>query len=474
MKGKERYPLLLLLFLPFLGCSSINTLYKLKDKLVNNAMQDWLYKDLYRSLPELGIHYAAINRSVHSPHQLANRIKNVFYRAVNGENITVAVLGGSISAGATLYKDNNEDKIFFYALKKFWNDVVFPVTGSKMLMRNIAIGAIGSDFYSYCLENYVQGNETDLVIWELSANDYHRFDNRDVPPTLPLELLTRSILRLEKQPGVIYAHFFRGKDYKKELECNNLESDGANYLSMYYKLPSVSWRQLVCRRLVATERLSFKKLFARDSSHPSVLGHAQMGYLLIHLFRKMFLRVIDEIILTTSEKFSDSTDLNLLEIAVEPIPKPVFIKTQLVGEDSICFTFNLPSSGQMPHNRKKMLRVIRNDGFVISTAHGFLVRKDKTEGLRTKDANVELHLQINVPNHLESSLKDWMILIGSYSNFGGAVFFLDSKYSRVIETEKYAYGSIVAAVATRVQPGKHDLVIKSLKNGFFLSSIMLG
>jgi len=121
------------------------------------------------------------------------------------------------------------------------------------------------------------------------------------------------------------------------------------------------------------------------------------------------------------------------------------------------------------------VEITRNDGYTISTAHGFTQRKDRTEGMRTREENAELRLRIDVPRHTSGDpLKEWMVLIGSYSNFGGAVFFLDNTYSRIIETEKYSYGSIVAAVATRVTPGRHELVIKSLKKGFFLSSIMLG
>lgn len=454
---------------------SVDTFRKIRNELQRNPLHGWLYKDLFTSIESLGIHPAAINRSIHFPHVLPGRLRSLFYKMLKGETINVAVLGGSISAGATLFKDKNDDKIFYHALKHYWMNTLKPITNSQIVIKNFAIGAIGSDFYSYCLENYVEGNETDLIIWELSANDYHRFDNRDVPPTLPLELLTRSIFRLEKQPALIYAHFFRGKDYKREFDCNNLEADGADYLSKYYRVPSISWRKLVCRKLMANEKFNFGKLFARDNSHPSLLGHAQMGFLLVHLIRKIFLEIIAEMLTKTpGTLLTLGIILNLQSIDPEPIPKTVFKKSDLVSEDSICFTFNLPSNGQIPINRRKVLRVLRNDGYAISTAHGFLVRKDKTEGLRSREPNKELHIQINVPQHKSGNSNEWMILIGSYSNFGGAVFFLDKKLTRVIETEKYAYGSIVAAVATHVMPGKHDLVIKSLKNGFFLSSIMLG
>jgi len=452
--------------------SSKTSVEKLRDHFLSDPLQLWLYKDMFSSFPSLGIHYGNVNRSIHVPNPTPTRLRNLFYRALNGHDIQVAVLGGSISAGATLFRKKNDDKIYFYALQDYWNKIVKPITGSEMKVQNLAIGAVGSDFYSYCLENYVNTNDTDLIIWEMSSNDYHRFDNRDVPPTLPLELLTRRVLDLQKHPAMIHAHFFRGKDYKHERGCNNLENNGAGYVAKYYGIPSISWKTLTCRKLILTENESFGKMFGSDLSHPTVLGHAHMGFLLIHVMRKLFLRIIDDVLL--SNLFDSSTSIKFTELKNEAIPKSIFLKSQLVSSDAICFTFNIPSSGSKPHNKRRVLRVIRNDGYIISTAHGFLTRKDKNQGLRSKLSDRELHLQIDVPTHKDNEKKQWMILIGTYSNFGGAVFYLDGVFSRIIETEKYAYGSIVAAVATKVGPGKHKLVMKSLPGGFFLSSVMLG
>lgn len=452
--------------------SSKEDLQKLRDRFLEDPLQTWLYKDMFASFPMLEIHYGNVNRSIHIPNPTPSRLRNLFYRALNGYDVNVAILGGSISAGATLYRKKLEDKIYFFALQEYWNRIVKPITGSTMKTQNLAIGAVGSDFYSYCLENYVLGNETDLIIWELSSNDYHRFDNRDVPPTLPLELLSRRALSLHNHPALIHAHFFRGKDYKKERNCNNLEINGAGYISRYYQVPSISWRTLICRKLITTEAQNFMKLFGNDLSHPSILGHAQIGFLLIHIVRKLFLRIIDDILL--SNLFESSSTMKFTELKNDNIPKSIFLKSQLVSQDAICFTFNIPTNGAKPRNKRRVLRVIRNDGYIISTAHGFLTRKDKNQGLRTKLSDKELHLQIDVPIHKDNQMRQWMILIGTYSNFGGAIFYLDGVFSRIIETEKYAYGSIVAAVATKVSPGRHKLVMKSLPGGFFLSSLMLG
>ncbi|XP_066934993.1 uncharacterized protein [Clytia hemisphaerica] len=467
--------LVLLLYNTFFIEAMVNEvkLLSLQKKLLQNPLDYWLFKDQYNSLDELLIDYTMVNKSVSYPTPSSSRVKNLVFKALNGIDVNVAILGGSISAGATLYKEHHQNKVYFRVLEHFWNELVEPVTGSRMVVHDNSIGAIGSDFYSYCLNNYVLGNSTDLVIWELSANDYHRFDNRDVPPTLPLELLTRNIYRLEKRPLLIYAHFFRGKDHIEEQQCNNLETEGATYLSRYYWIPTVSWRKLICKKLVMSQNNAyFTKVFAADNSHPSLLGHAQMGFLFLHLVRKIFLQVIDD--LFPLEMQTSSLSLALPPVVVEPLTKTVYTKSQMVSDDPICFTFNIPSSGRLPFNQRDVVEIIKNDGYTISTAHGFTQRKDRTEGLRTRAQNAELRLRIQVPMHSGDPLKEWMILIGSYSNLGGAVFFLDDSFSRIIETDKYSYGSIVAAVATHVKPGTHILVIKSLKKGFFLSSIMLG
>ncbi len=455
------------------------TLVKLRSLLEENPLLGWLDRDMYNSLEDLGLSskrslsHKEVNRSLLFVNPHPPRMKTLVYKALRGEDVNMAILGGSISAGATLYKNKKEGKIYFKVFADWWNKLFGSVTKSTLSFKNYAIGATGSDFFAYCLKNYVSPNDTDLVIWELAANDYHRFDNRDVPPTMPLELLLRNLLRLESSPAVIAANFFRGQDYIKEGDCNNLEGDGADYILKYYRVPAVSWRKLICRKLIASGSKGFRKLFASDDSHPSVLGHAQIGFLLIEYFRRLFKDIILEMIIPGEATLMPTNQVFLPVEDIPSVPSALYAKSVLVASKPLCYTFNVASQGDLPKNNMK-IRVMRNDGYAIAVAHGFLVRKDKTRGLRTKSQGHELHLLIDVPEQFSEHLSDWMILVGTYSNLGGAVFFLNGRLSRVIETHKYAYGSIVAAVATHVPPGKHLLVIKSLSKGFFMSSLMLG
>lgn len=454
------------------------TLLKIRVLLEENPLLGWMNRNLYTSLDDLGftrrsMSYKEVNNSImyQTPHPYHMRM--LAHKALQGQDVNLAVLGGSISAGATLYKTKESDKIYFKAFSEWWNKVFGSVTKSRLRFKNFAIGATGSDFYAYCLNNYLVKNGTDLVIWELSANDYHRFDNRDVPPTMPLELLIRNLRRLHSSPAVFAVHFFRGQDYIKEGSCNNLEGDGANYILKYYGVPAISWRKLVCRKLVASGSKGFHKLFSSDDSHPSVLGHAQVAFLMIEYFRRLIKDVVLDLIIPGEATLVPTNRVFIPEDKPPELPRVVYTKAQLVAAGPICYTFNVASEGELPKNNMKV-RVTRNDGYAIAVAHGFLVRKDKTRGLRTRLQGHELHLLVDVPLQTSEGLSDWMILVGTYSNLGGAVFFLNGHLSRVIETQKYAYGSIVAAVATHVPPGKHSLVIKSLSKGFFLSSLMLG
>ena len=44
---------------------SVDTFRKIRNELQRNPLHGWLYKDFFTSIESLGIHPAAINRSIH-------------------------------------------------------------------------------------------------------------------------------------------------------------------------------------------------------------------------------------------------------------------------------------------------------------------------------------------------------------------------------------------------------------------------
>ena len=67
-----------------------------------------------------------------------------------------------------------------------------------------------------------------LVIWELAANDYHRYKDGDHPPLQPLEQFTRKILSYDAEPAVIFSNFFIKNKYDDDQmkNCRNFEDEG--------------------------------------------------------------------------------------------------------------------------------------------------------------------------------------------------------------------------------------------------------
>ena len=76
-----------------------------------------------------------------------------------------------------------------------------------------------------------------LVIWELAANDYHRYKSEEHPPLQPLEQFTRQILSYDAEPAVIFSNFFiKNKwDDDQMANCRNFEDEGGNAFSLYSK-----------------------------------------------------------------------------------------------------------------------------------------------------------------------------------------------------------------------------------------------
>ena len=63
----------------------------------------------------------------------------------------------------------------------------------------------------------------------------------------------------------------------------------------HYDCTALSWSRSICPYLKDDEEgFSFSYLFTRDRVHPSVIGHAQMAYILIDYIRDEFLKFLQE------------------------------------------------------------------------------------------------------------------------------------------------------------------------------------
>lgn len=182
-----------------------------------------------------------------------SRLQRVFERARKGEPITVSVIGGSITQGASATKPE-----FRYGdrVAAWWTER-FPK--SKITLVNAGIGATGSDYAVQRAERDLLSKKPDFVIVEYGVNDG---DTQACAETL--EGLIRQILRQPQRPAIVLLFV--------------MNDGGANAqawhskVGKHYALPMISYRDALWPEITAG-RMKKPEIFA-DFVHPNDNGHA--------------------------------------------------------------------------------------------------------------------------------------------------------------------------------------------------------
>ena len=102
-------------------------------------------------------------------------------------------------------------------------------------------------------------------------------------------------MEYRSNPEVYTINFFRGNNLNKSGYCKELDEGMEARLAKHYDCTALSWSKSICPYLNDDEEgFSFSYLFSRDRVHPSIIGHAQMAYILIDYIRDAFLSYIQE------------------------------------------------------------------------------------------------------------------------------------------------------------------------------------
>ena len=455
----------------------IKTMKHLIASLAEDPFDTWIYHQ--KSFDELGItptlvKAGIVNLGSSKPMQRALR------KAVLGKNIKMLVVGGSISAGGGLWKDRgNIDGVYHRALARWWERAVTSITKSKIEVNNVAIGGTDSEYFSYCINNFLESNP-DVVLWELSANDYNRFNERNFDPSKPLEQLTRIILQLPSHPALIYVNFFRGDKQNFELgeKCPDSEETEVDILSRYYDIPSLSWRRMVCN-LITKRTFVNQELFGDDGYHPNLLGHAQVAMLLMMYVKGVFESVLADD-LDRIKKFNilnegDSDFEDVFQLKIPAFKDPLNPKPS-------CWTLITPDYRKVFRNTLNEVNVLRGEGFELRNVTAWDVRTDRIQCLFAMKPGAILDLSLDVPvldddrNLPLADAQTRTLAIAIHNKFGGAA---DVQLDQLPSKTSVAYGTgklrqtKVHIVSEDVRPGVHNLRFRSLSPGFCLTSIMV-
>ena len=437
-----------------------------------------------------------------------SRLKNVILRAMSGQNISIAILGGSISAGGGLRLDKEGFRgLYYLVFADWWQQTVQPFTGSNVILHNLAVGGTSSNFFAFCYKALINPvTDVDIALLDFAVNDYMLFKDSKSPIALSLEQLTREILNDKNSPALIFVNFVRG--VSKIPVCNNLENHGQTAVAENYGITSASLRNFFCSGHPSKPEM-FKKMFASDGTHASVLAHSRVALMIINYVRQTMLRVLDRLDIPGELRTLVSPSLHSNDSALSSspqsfhtdLPEALFEENRAEFHDNpLCYTQITPDGTKNESIHQTLLvKEIGNFGFHFMpkqyikqpgetgnrdssqySVDPLKSRSDAYGGWKAQASNSMLELAILIPLTLKDKqilTRNIAIAVRTHSNGGTARVWLDEYEEKgVLINTRSPFGQTrLQTIAHHVTPGRHVLSVRTETPGIFiLSGIMTG
>ncbi|XP_032231189.2 uncharacterized protein LOC116614373 [Nematostella vectensis] len=397
------------------------------------------------------------------------RLHKALRKARNKEPVNVLIIGGSNSAGGGIdRREGNLESTYYGVFTRWWRETMTPITGSELIVYNIAIGGTGAALFAFCFDAFIPVNQSiDIVLVELAPN-------YELPgKAKPLEQLTRRLLTYYSIPEVLYVNAV-GMDRKSNPRCENLEDFGQTELADYYQITSFSLKNIICP-MVGGQRVEnldiASKMTSKDGNHISIKAHAYLGRLLINHIREVFLAQIGG---------------NYVLSAGVGLPEPLFLLNPLeVITNPQCSTSVTPNYLQNFYHRTLNIQLLsfRDFTFYVKPYVNFWAKKgyrpidrmDKQRGWLGRVPGAYLKYGVVVPpcrpkiNQIQS--RSIGVIVHNESERGGkGLVYLDQKRHQgiVVDAKTYRGTNDVYTIATRVPPGYHTITVEVLSEGMLL------
>ena len=230
-----------------------------------------------------------------------NKLEQLYQKALQGQDINVAVIGGSNTAGGSFDQDEKGlEGIFYNLFAKWWNATLGDWTGSYMRIHSAGISGLGSYLFAFCYDSFLPvGLDIDLIILERSVNFQGRYKSA------PLETLTRQIIKRTPSSIISYVNLVSGLGKNPRTQkfgnphCHNLENYGQLDVARRYNIVSFCVKDLLCKKItggnyeIREEITRISKVIASDLAHVGALTHAQVGLMIINYFRYVFDKITE-------------------------------------------------------------------------------------------------------------------------------------------------------------------------------------
>lgn len=188
------------------------------------------------------------------------RIAKVLQKLQNGEEVTVAFLGGSITQGTGADNEN-----CYAALTAKWLQEQYP--NATVNYVNAGIGATGSYIGVHRCDTQVLSKNPDLVFIDFSVNDVSSNNNIN---KLTYEGLIRKIWQYDTAPGIICIAMTQ-EDGTSVQDCHG-------QVTAKYSVPFVSYHDAMLDFL-KSQGIEWSNI-SGDNIHPNLNGHAILSAML--------------------------------------------------------------------------------------------------------------------------------------------------------------------------------------------------
>ncbi len=200
------------------------------------------------------------------------RIAHVMKKAIQGEDITVGFLGGSITQGCNA---SAPETCYAYLVYQWWCEK-FPK--SKITYINAGIGGTTSQFGVARAESDLLSKKIDFTVVEFSVNDE---DNSHFLETY--EGLIRKIYYSESKPAVLIVNSVRYDD-GRNAQTQHIKVGKA------YDIPCVSMKPTIYEKVLDGTFAS--RDVSEDDLHPNDLGHCLMSEVITDFLEAVYQGVI--------------------------------------------------------------------------------------------------------------------------------------------------------------------------------------
>ncbi len=199
------------------------------------------------------------------------RLAAVMRKAQAGEDITVGVIGGSITEGYSA--SNREKNSYAYQMFEWWQERFPEITVNYV---NAGIGGTSSYLGVHRVQEDLLDEKPDFVIVEFSVNDGNNNFYK-----MTYDNLLRRILSDENNPALML--LFTTQENGTSAQVNDA------LLGFGYELPMISYGNAVLQSIEEGE-FTWKDI-SPDNIHPNDRGHAIIGELLYIYLNDVYARL---------------------------------------------------------------------------------------------------------------------------------------------------------------------------------------